>query len=123
MASYCRKLASYIGYSLTSLYSTWISALFAHTNVSVAACMHNPCAACMRACNLQAQRHGSIPPSLCHSQMYAGRANDKVNPIEELLAKWTRCHLSGELLQEPVVADEMGNVYNKVSLQPILTHV
>ena len=33
--------------------------------------------------------------------------------MEAKLAKWTRCNLSGELLQPPCVADELGNLYNK----------
>ena len=37
----------------------------------------------------------------------------QVNPVEAKLAKWTRCNLSGELLQPPCVADELGNLYNK----------
>lgn len=36
-----------------------------------------------------------------------------MNPIEAKLAKWTRCNLSGEPLQPPCVADELGNLYNK----------
>ena len=45
--------------------------------------------------------------------MYMGKKADKVNPAEELLARWTRCHLSGELLAPPVVMDDLGNLYNK----------
>ena len=31
----------------------------------------------------------------------------------ERVAKWTRCHLSGELLSPPCVADELGHLFNK----------
>ena len=37
----------------------------------------------------------------------------QINPVEAKLAKWTRCNLSGEPLQPPCVADELGNLYNK----------
>ena len=37
----------------------------------------------------------------------------KVNPIEEKLARWTQCQLSGEPLQQPVVADQLGYLFNK----------
>ena len=37
----------------------------------------------------------------------------QVNPVEAKIAKWTRCNLSGEPLQPPCVADELGNLYNK----------
>ena len=37
----------------------------------------------------------------------------QVNPVEAKLAKWTQCNLSGEALQPPCVADELGNLYNK----------
>ena len=33
--------------------------------------------------------------------------------MEAKLAKWTRCNLSGEILNPPCVADELGNLYNK----------
>lgn len=46
-------------------------------------------------------------------EMYATKKAAKVNPVEAKLAKWTRCNLSGELLQPPCVADELGNLYNK----------
>jgi hypothetical protein len=58
----------------------------------------------------------------CYLEMYAGRKNDKVNPLEELHAKWTRCHLSGELLSPPVVVDELGNVFNKDAVVNALLH-
>ena len=45
--------------------------------------------------------------------MYRTKKADKVDPQEELLARWTRCHLSNELLQPPCVADELGSLYNK----------
>ena len=31
----------------------------------------------------------------------------------ERVAKWTRCHLSGDLLSPPCVADELGHLFNK----------
>ena len=37
----------------------------------------------------------------------------QVNPAEEKLAKWTRCQLSGEVLQAPCAADELGHLFNK----------
>lgn len=40
----------------------------------------------------------------------------QVNPAEELLARWTRCRLSGERLAPPCVADELGSLFNKESL-------
>jgi hypothetical protein len=45
-----------------------------------------------------------------------GKKPDKVNPAEELLARWTRCHLSNERLAEPVVADELGSLFNKEAI-------
>lgn len=57
----------------------------------------------------------------CYLEMYLGRKADKVNPEEERLAKWTRCHLSGELLSPPCVVDDLGNLYNKdVLIQRLL---
>lgn len=49
----------------------------------------------------------------CYLEMYLGKKADKVNPREELLANWTRCHLSGEPLTPPCVVDDLGYVYNK----------
>ena len=40
-------------------------------------------------------------------------ASFQVNPIEEKLARWTQCQLSGEPLQQPVVADQLGFLFNK----------
>jgi hypothetical protein len=58
----------------------------------------------------------------CYLEMYAGKKAGRVNPLEAKLAKWTRCHLSGELLQQPVVADELGSLYNKDAVvQALLT--
>ncbi|KAG2454878.1 hypothetical protein HYH02_000709 [Chlamydomonas schloesseri] len=68
----------------------------------------------------------------CYLEMYANKKADKVNPEEARLAKWTRCHLSGELLAAPCVADELGNLYNKdavivrlleKTLPPSLSHI
>eukprot|EP00198_Chlamydomonas_reinhardtii_P006336 XP_001695672.1 predicted protein [Chlamydomonas reinhardtii] len=68
----------------------------------------------------------------CYLEMYAYKKVEKVNPEEARLAKWTRCHLSGELLAAPCVADELGNLYNKdalivrlldKSLPPTLSHI
>ena len=45
-----------------------------------------------------------------------------MNPAEAKLAQWTRCTLSGEVLQAPVVADELGSLYNKDAVvQALLT--
>lgn len=52
----------------------------------------------------------------CYLEMYAERKPDKVNPAEEVLARWTRCRLSGERLTPPCVADELGSLYNKEAL-------
>ncbi|GIL81825.1 hypothetical protein Vretimale_1422 [Volvox reticuliferus] len=52
----------------------------------------------------------------CYLEMYLGKKADKVNPEEERLAKWTRCHLSGEPLTPPCVVDDLGNLYNKDAL-------
>ena len=49
----------------------------------------------------------------CYLEMYLGKKADKVNPVEELLANWTRCHLSGEALTPPCVVDDLGYLYNK----------
>ena len=54
--------------------------------------------------------------------MYLGKRYDKVNPTEQLLARWTRCHLTGELLAPPTVADELGLVYNKDAVVHALLH-
>lgn len=52
----------------------------------------------------------------CYLEMYAQRKPDKVNPLEELLARSTRCRLSGERLTPPCVADELGSLFNKEAL-------
>ena len=46
-------------------------------------------------------------------EMYMEKKPDKVDPGEQRLARWTTCHLSGEPLAPPCVADELGNLYNK----------
>jgi len=43
-------------------------------------------------------------------------APSQVNPAEEMLARATRCRLSGERLQPPCVADELGSLFNKDAL-------
>lgn len=40
----------------------------------------------------------------------------QVNPEEERLALWTTCRLSGEALCPPIVADELGSLFNKEAL-------
>lgn len=40
----------------------------------------------------------------------------QVNPAEEMLARATRCRLSGERLAPPCVADELGSLFNKEAL-------
>lgn len=58
----------------------------------------------------------------CYLEMYAGKKNDKVDPREEALARWTRCRLSNEPLNEPCVCDELGRMYNKEAvIQALLT--
>lgn len=52
----------------------------------------------------------------CYLEMYAEKKPDKVNPAEEKLARATRCRLSGERLQPPCVADELGSLFNKEAL-------
>lgn len=56
----------------------------------------------------------------------------QVNPAEEMLARATRCRLSGERLQPPCVADELGSLFNKEAvvhallnktLPPALSHI
>jgi hypothetical protein len=46
--------------------------------------------------------------------MYAGPKPDAVDPGVAALARCTRCALSGAPLAAPVVADELGALYNKV---------
>ena len=46
-------------------------------------------------------------------EMYAQKKADKVDPKEVRRAKWTQCQLSGEPLEQPCVADLLGNLYNK----------
>ncbi|MEW5299104.1 MAG: hypothetical protein WDW36_002150 [Sanguina aurantia] len=58
----------------------------------------------------------------CYLEMYLGKRHDKVNPAEELAAKWTRCHLTGEPLAHPVVIDDLGNLYNKDAVVHALLH-
>lgn len=43
-------------------------------------------------------------------------AHPQVNPAEEMLARATRCRLSGERLAPPCVADELGSLFNKEAL-------
>ncbi len=56
----------------------------------------------------------------------------QTNPLEDKLARWTTCRLSGERLASPVVADELGFLFNKdavvaalvtKSLPPELAHI
>jgi Rtf2 RING-finger len=47
-------------------------------------------------------------------EMYAERKADAVDPGVTALARCTRCALSGAPLAEPVVADELGALFNKV---------
>ena len=49
----------------------------------------------------------------CYLEMYAGKKPDKADAAEVLRARWTRCHLSGEPLAEPVACDELGSLFNK----------
>jgi len=45
--------------------------------------------------------------------MYAGKKPDKVDPVEQRLALFTTCRLSGEPLRTPCVCDDLGSLYNK----------
>jgi hypothetical protein len=52
----------------------------------------------------------------------------KVNPAEELRAKWTTCRLSGQPLVPPCCVDELGFIFNKeavlqVKLHPLRNHL
>ncbi len=58
----------------------------------------------------------------CYLEMYAEKKVHKVDPAEELFARWTRCHLSGELLAAPVVIDELGTLFNKDAVVHALLH-
>ncbi|GAQ83726.1 Rtf2 domain containing protein [Klebsormidium nitens] len=49
----------------------------------------------------------------CYLEMYMDKKPDKVDPNEARVAKWTRCRLSGELLNAPCAMDMLGNLYNK----------
>ena len=42
-----------------------------------------------------------------------GSLPDQVDPAEERLARFTRCSLSGDPLDPPCCADELGSLYNK----------
>lgn len=46
-------------------------------------------------------------------EMYASAKPDKVDPKELRMAKYTTCGISNEPLKAPVVADDLGNLYNK----------
>lgn len=46
-------------------------------------------------------------------EMYKRKTVGALDAAQEALARWTRCSLSGEPLSEPVVADELGSLYNK----------
>mmetsp|Transcript_43847 Transcript_43847/g.139734 ORF Transcript_43847/g.139734 Transcript_43847/m.139734 type:complete len:386 (-) Transcript_43847:97-1254(-) len=55
-------------------------------------------------------------------EMYMEKKADKVNPLEERAARFVQCTLSGDVLVEPVVVDEMGNLFNKESVIHALVH-
>lgn len=46
-------------------------------------------------------------------EMFLEKKPDKVDPNEVKKAKWTRCQISGVVLEPPIVADKLGNLYNK----------
>eukprot|EP00884_Botryococcus_braunii_P009402 jgi/Botrbrau1/18463/Bobra.0072s0046.1 len=46
-------------------------------------------------------------------EMYQDKKPDKVNPAEELRARWTTCRLSGLPLSPPCCVDELGFLFNK----------
>lgn len=48
-----------------------------------------------------------------YMEMYKRKKVGDLDKAEESIAKWVRCTLSGEVLAEPVVCDEMGSLYNK----------
>lgn len=45
--------------------------------------------------------------------MYAGKKPEKVDPVEQRLALFTTCRLSGKPLRTPCVCDDLGSLYNK----------
>jgi hypothetical protein len=49
----------------------------------------------------------------CYLSMYAEKKNDKVDPNEIRLAKFSNCALTSEPLKPPCVVDLLGNIYNK----------
>lgn len=66
---------------------------------------------CLTCCGMRHQQ-------TCHDVIicWTVPATSQVNPAEEMLARATRCRLSGERLQPPCVADELGSLFNKEAL-------
>eukprot|EP00958_Prasinococcus_capsulatus_P009520 scaffold926_cov408-Prasinococcus_capsulatus_cf.AAC.49 len=46
-------------------------------------------------------------------EMYMAKKSDKAEPLEVKRALWSRCNISGEALQLPIVCDGLGSLYNK----------
>lgn len=57
---------------------------------------------------------GSIPKRT--ELVKTKQSAEKPNPQAVLEAKWNLCALSKEMLQEPIVGCQMGNMYNKISI-------
>lgn len=49
-------------------------------------------------------------------EMYKEKKEEKVDPSQQRHARWTRCAYSGKPLKEPIVADPLGNLFNKADL-------
>eukprot|EP00892_Ulva_mutabilis_P012874 jgi/Ulvmu1/995/UM103_0023.1 len=49
-------------------------------------------------------------------EMYKEKKEDKVDPSQQRHARWTRCAYSGKPLQAPIVADPLGNLFNKAEV-------
>lgn len=72
--------------------------------------------AAAESCTQQSTNHTHVAlPAVCHPTP-CPQHRTQVNPAEELLARATRCRLSGEQLQPPCVADELGSLFNKEAL-------
>lgn len=52
----------------------------------------------------------------CYLKMYAEKKPDKVDPNEARLSRWSACALSARPLDPPLIADKLGNVFNKQPL-------
>eukprot|EP00270_Netrium_digitus_P008883 TRINITY_DN2685_c0_g1_i1.p1 TRINITY_DN2685_c0_g1~~TRINITY_DN2685_c0_g1_i1.p1 ORF type:complete len:436 (-),score=67.87 TRINITY_DN2685_c0_g1_i1:130-1416(-) len=52
----------------------------------------------------------------CYLKMYAEKKPDKVDRNDTRMAKWERCALTADALEPPVVADMLGNLFNKEAM-------